>query len=99
MDESPENDPKRSVYQAILGSELIRLDEPSKAFSALFNYQSTNSKNDAIVQKLVQNSLIHIVDRMTIQLHEENVQDISKQYQQDGYSGRTYIMKKRKFIL
>ena len=99
LDESPENDPKRSVYQAILGSELIRLDEPSKAFSALFNYQSTNSKNDAIVQKLVQNSLIHIVDRMTIQLHEENVQDISKQYQQDGYSGRTYIMKKRKFIL
>ena len=57
LDESEENDGKRSVYQYIIGEVIIGTESPTQIFDALFNYQGTNDKNSKVVEQVVQNKL------------------------------------------
>lgn len=94
LDESPENDGKREVYRHILTNEVSKLDNPRQAFIALFNYKSTNTKNDEIVQLIVERRMVEIVDKMVDQLYWENSKDISLMYIEKGYEGFPYVKRR-----
>jgi hypothetical protein len=90
LDDSEENDGKRAVYEYLLMGDNFKIDEPRQAFEALYNYKSTNFKNDTIVTLLTQKRMIKILDGMIEQLYTENVHELSFQYLKNGYDGHLY---------
>ena len=70
------------------------MDNPRQAFIALLEYKKNNTKNDEIVQLVVERRMVEIVDKMVDQLYWENSKDISLQYQEKGYEGFPYIKRR-----
>ncbi len=91
LDESESSDQKREVYKHILLSGIIENDVPSQAFKALFNYQSTNQKNDEIIKEIVQKKLLGIVKGMTNEYLNDNVLSLSMKYMRTGYDRANYM--------
>ena len=91
LDESEASDQKREVYKHILLSGIIENDVPSQALKALFNYQSTNQKNDEIIREIVQKKLLGIVKGMTNEYLNDNVLSLSMKYMNTGYDRMNYM--------